>query len=76
MSYYLRRLGVVITSANSVTVKPTGNIAATNVQAAIVELDMEKEPVLDADQKRKTTISTEEPTGGANGEIWLQYEDD
>lgn len=32
-----------------------------------------KAPLLAADQKRKITISTAAPTGGADGDIWLQY---
>lgn len=32
-----------------------------------------KEPTLDADRKRKQTISTADPSGGADGDIWLKY---
>lgn len=32
-----------------------------------------KENTLNADQKRKVTISTSAPTGGADGDIWFQY---
>jgi len=41
----------------------------TGLQAA---LDA-KEPALAADQKRKTTISSAAPSGGSDGDIWLQY---
>lgn len=30
------------------------------------------EPVLNADQKRKITISTSNPSGGVNGDIWIK----
>lgn len=32
-----------------------------------------KENTLNADQKRKITISTSAPTGGADGDVWFQY---
>ena len=32
-----------------------------------------KENTLNADQKRKVTISSSAPTGGSDGDIWLQY---
>ena len=32
-----------------------------------------KENTLNTDQKRKVTISTLAPTGGADGDVWLQY---
>lgn len=32
-----------------------------------------KENTLNSDQKRKVTISTLSPTGGSDGDIWLQY---
>ena len=32
-----------------------------------------KENTLNADQKRKVTISTSAPTGGVDGDVWLQY---
>ena len=33
-----------------------------------------KEDTLNADQKRKITFSTSSPTGGADGDIWLEHE--
>ena len=33
-----------------------------------------KEDTLNADQKRKITFSTSAPTGGADGDIWLEHE--
>ena len=33
-----------------------------------------KEDTLDDDQKRKITFSTSAPTGGADGDIWLEHE--
>jgi len=33
--------------------------------------DIGAEPTLDADRKRKITISTEEPSGGSDGDIWF-----
>ena len=39
-------LGSAPTSATAVSVTPTGNIASTNVQAAIAELDAEKQPFI------------------------------
>ena len=33
------------------------------------------EPELNADQKRKITYGTADPTGGSDGDIYLQYED-
>lgn len=32
-----------------------------------------KENLLNADQKRKITLSTSNPSGGSNGDIWLKY---
>lgn len=32
-----------------------------------------KENTLNTDQKRKVTVSTSSPTGGADGDVWLQY---
>jgi hypothetical protein len=32
-----------------------------------------KEATLNADQKRKITISTSAPSGGADGDVWLRY---
>lgn len=32
-----------------------------------------KEGTLNTDQKRKITISSSEPSGGSNGDIWLKY---
>ena len=32
-----------------------------------------KENTLNADQKRKVTISSSAPTGGVDGDVWLQY---
>ena len=32
-------------------------------------------PELNADQKRKITYGTADPTGGSDGDIYLQYED-
>ncbi len=32
-----------------------------------------KEATLDDDQKRKITISTADPSGGVDGDIWLKY---
>ena len=32
------------------------------------------EPTLDADQKRKITISTSDPSGGSDGDIWFKVE--
>lgn len=32
-----------------------------------------REPTLNEDQKRPTTISTAAPSGGADGDVWLQY---
>ena len=32
-----------------------------------------KENTLNADQKRKVTVSTSAPSGGVDGDIWLQY---
>ena len=32
-----------------------------------------KENTLNADQKRKVTISSSAPTGGSDGDVWLQY---
>lgn len=32
------------------------------------------ETPLNADQKRKITVSSEDPTGGNDGDIWLKYE--
>lgn len=32
-----------------------------------------KEPTLDADRKRKITISTSDPSGGSDGDIWMKY---
>jgi len=31
------------------------------------------EPVLSADRKRKITISTSNPSGGSDGDIWIKY---
>jgi len=31
-----------------------------------------KEATLNADQKRKITISTSDPSGGTNGDIWIK----
>ena len=31
-----------------------------------------KEATLNTDQKRKITISTSNPSGGANGDIWIK----
>jgi len=72
MSSPLPAGGVAATSADSVSFTPTGDIAATNVQAAIVELDTEKEPVLDANQKVAIHISEDEPVSWADGELWFQ----
>ncbi len=33
------------------------------------------EPVLDANQKRTITAGTADPTGGSDGDIYMQYED-
>ena len=35
--------------------------------------DVGAEPTLDADQKRKITISTDAPSGGVDGDIWIVY---
>lgn len=35
--------------------------------------DASAAPRLDDDRKRKTTISDQDPTGGSDGDIWLQY---
>lgn len=32
-----------------------------------------KEPTVDADRKRKITISTADPSGGSDGDIWFKY---
>ncbi|WP_113674224.1 hypothetical protein [Vallitalea guaymasensis] len=33
----------------------------------------EKENILNADQKRKITLSNSDPSGGVNGDIWIKY---
>ena len=38
-----------------------------------VTLNSEFETPLNADQKRKITYGTADPTGGADGDIYLQY---
>ena len=35
-----------------------------------------KEATLNPDQKRKITISTSDPSGGTNGDIWIKVEED
>lgn len=40
-----------------------------NISAAVNS----KEPLLSADRKRKITISSSPPSGGSDGDIWLQY---
>lgn len=57
----------VITSADSVL------SALGKLQAQITSLGTSKENTLNADQKRKVTISTASPTGGVDGDVWLQY---
>lgn len=54
-------------SASAVSFTPAGNIAATNVQAAIEELDAEKQP-LDADLTAIAALST---TAGGRGLLTL-----
>jgi len=53
------------TEASGVSFTPAGTLLATDVQAAIVELDAEKQS--------KITISTLEPSGGVDGDIWFKY---
>ena len=45
--------------------KPISTATQTSLNA--------KENTLNADQKRKVTISTSAPTGGVDGDVWLQY---
>lgn len=48
-------------------------IALGKLQAQITSLGTSKENTLNADQKRKVTVSTSAPSGGVDGDIWLQY---
>ncbi len=60
--------GVVDTDdqiATEVPFTPAGTIAATSVQAAIEELDTEKEPVLTDSASLRSTLSDESGTGAA-----------
>ena len=45
--------------------------SAANKPAAT---DIGAEPTLEADRKRKITYGTAEPTGGSDGDIYIQYE--
>lgn len=49
--------------------KPANMPISTAIQTALNG----KENTLNADQKRKITISTSAPTGGADGDVWFQY---
>ena len=49
--------------------KPANMPISTATQTALNA----KENTLNADQKRKITISTSAPTGGADGDVWFQY---
>lgn len=55
--------GVVVLDAGDIGVTPAGNIAATDVQAAIEELDAEKQP-LDADLTALATAFTRATNSG------------
>lgn len=49
------------------------NTAVSGMQTSIGNLQTGKQNVLNADQIRKITISTADPTGGSDGDIWLRY---
>lgn len=49
------------------------NTAEENIANSISALSSSKQDVLASDQIRKITISTGEPTGGSEGDIWFQY---
>jgi hypothetical protein len=64
------RLGAVVAAngdynAGQITNTPAGNIAAVTVQAALNELDTEKQKTI--------TSGTAAPSGGVDGDIYLQY---
>ena len=61
-----------------VTGKPTSFAATshTHTIASVTGLQAAldaKEPTVAADRKRKITISTADPSGGADGDIWIKY---
>lgn len=45
----------------------------TTIVGAINELVAGKQNTLNADQIRKITLSTENPSGGSDGDIWIKY---
>ena len=45
----------------------------TTIVGAINELVTGKQNTLNADQIRKITLSTENPSGGSDGDIWIKY---
>jgi len=61
----------------------TGNAAGKNVGTGPNQVaagnhnhDGVYEPFLDSDRKRKISYGTADPTGGNDGDIYLQYEDE
>lgn len=62
---------------NTLTSTSTGD-ALTAAQGKVLRdlitaLSNNKQDILSADKIRKITISTDEATGGSDGDIWLQY---
>ena len=45
----------------------------TTIVGAINELATGKQDALDIDQIRKITLSTADPSGGSDGDIWIKY---
>lgn len=71
-------LATVLTGLNTATnavITSADNVlsALGKLQAQITSLGTSKENTLNSDQKRKVTISSSAPTGGSDGDIWLQY---
>jgi len=53
--------------------QPTGNNTTRLATTAFVQNSVQgKEDTLNADQKRKITVSSNAPSGGNDGDIWLQ----
>jgi hypothetical protein len=67
---YITSVGVTYTNLNTNGSVGTG---AAQVAAGNHNHSGTYEPVLNADQKRKITISSSDPSGGSDGDVWLKY---
>ena len=57
-------------TAGTLTIARGGTGATT---AAAARTNLGAEAILNADQKRKITISTSNPSGGSDGDVWIKY---